>query len=168
MNEAKYKFDDFVYWVTSSCYYGKKIPCPMCFGKFKVQIILGDGSQESVECGYCKQGVDSTSGLAQTWEPHAEIKSGAICGIERGCEKWFYKVGYETLDEKYLFSSEAEAIPLRDERLKEETERKELWFRDHFIKAKQTQIWSSGYHKKQIECHDRTIAWHKVRLCMIE
>ena len=53
-------------------------------------------------------------------------------------------------------------------KLKEEIERRKLWERDHFITATKKQVWSAGYHRGCIESAERTLNWHKMRLCMIK
>ena len=166
--KPKYQIGDYVYFVTSSCNYSKQINCPMCDGKCFVTIILGNGEHQEIQCGYCQRGIDPPSGKATTWGPESKIQSGSVSGIEQGYDHFRYKVNYHSLEEHELFDNEDDAKPIRDEKLKQEIERSKLWFRDNFINAKKKQVWSAGYHKKCIEDAERTIDWHKMRLCMIK
>lgn len=163
----RFKLGDTVFYVESSTRHQKRIPCPMCFGKKYVQIILGDDSKESIECGYCAHGFERPSGTAITWEPEAVVYKGEISGISTR-DSVRYEIGYRTLSGSDIFETEEAANMERDRRFKEETERAALWFRDSFITAKKTQIWSAGYHRRCIKDLERSIGWHKLRLGMIE
>lgn len=158
---------DTVYWVESHTHYGKSIPCPMCFGKQFVTIILGDGSNVKSECGMCSHGLDRATGQTKTWEAVALILSGAITGISTR-EGVKYEVGHTSVYQHECFDSEDEAIPVRDAKLKEMEERRDTWFKESFIRCKKTQIWNAGYHRGCIEDLERNISWHKARLGMIE
>jgi hypothetical protein len=169
MSEPKFKFGDIVYWVESSCNYCAKIPCPMCFGKLKVEIILGNGDREFIECGFCSHGYKGASGAADNWEPMSKIKSGPIVGIRNQSGGWAYDASIQSnLNENELFTSEAEAEPLQKIKLAEEISRKELWYRDNFIQAKKNQVWSAAYHRRSINDLLRSIEWHKMRLCLLK
>ncbi len=156
-----------VYWVESHTHYGKSIPCPMCFGKQFVTIILGDESRTEIECGMCSHGLERATGRAKTWEAVAFIRSGVITGISTR-EGAKYEVGYQSVYQHECFDSEEAAIPLREEKQKEVEERREVWVRDNFIQCKKNQVWSAGYHRSCIESAERNIEWHKARLGMID
>jgi len=65
----KFSLGETIYWVESSCNYQKAVPCPMCFGKRLVTIILGDESQTKIACGFCERGHEGSTGIATVWEP---------------------------------------------------------------------------------------------------
>jgi len=163
----KHNIGDFIYWVYSSTNYQKEIPCPMCFGKLFVTIILGDNSESKIECGYCQKGYERASGIATVWEAVALVKSGEISGVStRNGTK--YEVGYETLMSTEIFTSKKEAEAHRKVRYEEEILRANKWFKDNFVNAKKSQTWSTGYHRNCIKSAEKTISWHKDRLCMIK
>lgn len=157
---------DTIYWIESSTHFGKSIPCPMCFGKGLVTIILGDDSQEKIECGMCSHGIERPSGQARTWEASAFIKSGKISGVSTR-DGLKYEVGHTSVYAHDCFDSEADAIPRRDAELVEVQKRREAWFRESFVNCKKKQVWSAGYHRGCIESAKRTIEWHEARLGMI-
>lgn len=158
---------DTVYWVESYTNYDKSIPCPMCFGKRFVTIILGDDTRAESECGMCSHGLDRATGTAKTWEPTANIRSGVITGISTR-EGTKYEVGYKTIPSHECFDSELLATPVRDEKFKEAVETASEWFKDHFVTCKKKQIWSAGYHRSCIEAAKRTVSWHEARLNLIK
>lgn len=165
----KYKLGDMVYWVESSAHYQKQIPCPMCFGKRFVTIILGDDSQERIECGFCQRGLESPSGTATTWEPSAHILSGTITGVSsRDGLKYEVGFGYRSIYECELFPDEQSAESLRLVKFEEEKARADFWFMESFVTAKKKQVWSAGYHRECIKREKRTIEWHELRLGMIK
>lgn len=156
-----------VFWVESYTRYGKAIPCPMCFGKQFVTIILGDGSSTQSECGMCSHGLDRATGQAKVWEPTAFIKSGVVTGMSTR-DGIKYEIGYQSISASQCFETEEEAKPELEKQLKEVKECAEHWYKDNFIQCKKTQLWSAGYHRGCIESAERNIAWHKARLGMIK
>lgn len=158
---------DTIYWVRSSTNYGKTIPCTVCFGKKVVTIILGNGEHETSECGFCSHGFEYATGYCNTWVPHAEVRQGVITGIStRDGVK--YECDWESLRLHEVFLTKEEAEISCAEKLKEETERAEKWFKDSYVQATKKQLWSHGYHKGCIERAERSIEWHKLRLGMIK
>lgn len=166
--KPKFNIGDAVFFVESSCGYGLKVPCRMCFGKRKVTVILGNDEQVLSKCEYCAAGVDPPSGYSTTWEAASIIHSGTITGVRLEHDGWRYDVGGRGVSEPEIFYSRDEAVPLMEARLKEESERKLTYERDHFVTATKKQIWSVGYHRGRIADHERQIRWHEMRLCMIK
>jgi len=164
--KPKYELGQLVYFVESGIHYSKKIPCPMCFGKQFVTIILGDDTQQKIECGYCSNGLERATGQATIWEPSAIIKSGEITGINR-CDGWVYSIGFNSTKESEIFISKEDAEVERMKQLEGVTERAKKYFIDNFIQAKKKQVWSAGYHKNQIKHHEKSIEWHNARLGLI-
>jgi hypothetical protein len=162
----KYNLGDKIYWVEAGAYYGKQIPCPMCFGKLFVTITLGDDSQEKIECGLCSHGVDRPSGIARTWGPSSFVKSGIITGISNK-DGIRYEVGYTTLYQHEIVSDEKTAEVLQETKLKEVTALADQFFKENFITIKKRQVWSANYHRECIKDQERKIEWHRMRLGMI-
>jgi hypothetical protein len=167
MNPSKYSIGQEVYYIESSLNYGKEIPCPMCFGKLEVKLILGDGEECKVECGFCRRGCEEPSGMATTWEPVANLKKAKITGMNIEKDEWIYILGFSHLKESEIYATEQEGGPIRQTTYNELMRKKEEWFRDHFIEAKENQIWNAGYHRRQIKDHEKSIEWHRLRLRMI-
>jgi hypothetical protein len=140
----------------------------MCFGKRKVTVVLGNGVNVETECDHCKQGVEPPSGFSKTWEPKSQIHFGVIKGIRDTSEGWRYDIGYESVQDHEVFTSREAAVPLMERRLVEETERRAAFERDNFVTATKKQLWSAHYHRARIADAERTMAWHKMRLCMIQ
>lgn len=163
----KYKIGDIVYWVESSSNMEKTIPCPICFGKRFVIIILGDDTQEKIECGYCSHGIERATGYIKTWLPCAMVKSDRITGVSSryGIK---YELSNRQIEEQDIFDNEKDAEIEKEIRYKQEVERSQLWFKESFVSAKKSQVWSVGYHKNEIKRNQRTIEWHQERIGMIK
>lgn len=167
MSKPKFNLGDAVFYVDASCNYGTKVPCPICFGKLRVAVILGNDERVYTECGHCAPGMERPSGVATTWGVHAAIVEGTITGIRQDYGSWKYEVSGRNVDGHEIFRTREEAEPVREAKLKEVTEQKRNWERDSFVTATKKQLWSAGYHRSQIRYHERHIDWHKARLCMI-
>lgn len=163
----KYNLGDTIYWIEASTHCQKQVPCPMCFGKLLVTIILGDDSQTKIECGFCQRGTDRPSGFATTWEPSSVLKSGVITGVSTK-DGIRYESGYKSLFEHEIYDDEKIAELVRVVKLEEVEAQAKHWFQEQFGDAKKKQIWSAGYHRECIKREERTIEWHKLRLGMIK
>lgn len=168
MDKPKFNIGDEVFHVQSSMNYCVKVPCTLCFGKLRVTVILGNEERVDTECQHCAHGIDPPSGQSITWRPHAHIIRGLISGVIHEYDGWRYQVEGCSAREDELFSTREEAVPVMETKLKEETERKEVYERDHFITATKKQVWSAGYHRNRIADCERSMNWHKARLCMIK
>jgi len=163
----KHNIGDKVFWVYSSCYSRKEVECPVCFGELFVTILLGNGEETKSECGYCKKGYGGPTGKASVWEPSALVRDGEITGIttRSGLR---YEVGHETIDAHEVFTNKNIAEIERDKRFEEEKERAAKRFEESFVNCKESQLWSVGYHKSEIERAQRSIEWHELRLGKIK
>ena len=169
MNKPIYNLGDNVFWVRSSTHYGKEIQCPMCFGQKQVTIILGDDSRVESVCGYCAHGIYKASGVSKTWEPMAVVCSGEVTGVSLSRDDcWQYQVAHASLDENEIFTDLAVAEEERVIRLKVVTEQADIYFKESFVTATRKQIWDAGYHRECIKREERTIEWHRARLCLIK
>ena len=90
MSKPKFNLGDVAFYVDASCNYGIDVPCPVCFGKRKVAIILGNDERIETECGHCSHGMDRPSGVARTWGVHSAIVEGEITGVTKEYDGWRY------------------------------------------------------------------------------
>lgn len=163
----KFNIGDDVFWVESHCHYQKTIPCPMCFGKKFVTVILGDDSKVQTACGFCEREMEGSTGYATIWEPTAIIKSGQITGVSTK-DGIKYEVNYNSLSEDEILTSQDAANAEYLFKLEEVKKQAQKWFNDSFVNCTKKQVWSAGYHKRCIEQAERTIEWHKAKLGMIK
>jgi hypothetical protein len=164
---VKHYIGDVIYYVYSSTHYSKRIPCPVCYGKRSVKIIFGNGEEHDTICGYCSHGIESATGVATTWEPFAEVRSGEITGVAVLNGIITYQIGHSNFAESDVYSTREAADLVCVETFEKCKKQSEVWFRDSFIQCKKNQTWSAGYHKSSIADAQRRIEWHKSRLDMI-
>lgn len=163
----KFSMGETIYWVESSCNYQKRVPCPMCFGKLFVTIILGDDSQTKVSCGMCERGYEGSTGTATVWEPNARVESGLISGVSTK-DGIRYEVDRHTVEEAKAFKTLEAAEIERERQYSIEVERAKEWFKQSFVNCSKKQVWSAGYHRNSIASSERNIEWHKLRLGLIK
>lgn len=152
-----------------------KVVCPICYGKLKVTLILGNGEQAILECNYCGKGFGEPRGVVEEYEYVAEARTGIIERIEievtASGEKYkyhFYDNCY--LDEDELFTDKGAALEKAN--LKALDYQKEQDTRAEYLKqnSKKSYSWNAGYHgraikkaKKDIEYHERKMEICKAR-----
>ena len=168
--ETKFKIGDVVwqarYGVTES-----KVPCPVCYGKRVVKIILGNDDVVETECGYCSCGYEGPRGFIteHRTEPTAQFRS--IDGVEifessNGATVRYRDGGY-VFDEEDLFATKEEAM-VQAEILAAEHAEKEATRAEYIKKDKlKTFSWNAGYHMREAKRNRKDAEYHerKAVLC---
>ena len=149
----------------------EQVPCPVCFGKKSVTLILGDDSCIELDCDYCAKGYSAPRGFVTdyTLEPRAELfivhgittkesASDTVIEYSSGC--------YIAHDGDLFPTKEAaleEAKKRMVERQKEEDSRVEHIKKDQHMSF----TWNVGYYKNEIKRRREELerAERKLRLC---
>lgn len=139
----------------------KTMPCPECFGKRYLTVILGDDSEVTIDCAGCSNGWESPTGFVTYYEKNISVSLATIDRIEinpdyveylfnrKGCTGFLAK-GDRLFDTKE--QAEIRAKELMIESNKEELEkinRKERHDRDW--------SWHVHYYRRQIREAKKTI-----------
>ena len=68
-----YNVGDIVFYASNDSR-EERIPCPVCFGKLQVIVILGNGTEVLVDCGYCGKGYEGPKGYVTKYvrEPRVD------------------------------------------------------------------------------------------------
>lgn len=77
----KFNIGDVVY----SASYGqiaKQVTCPVCFGKLKVTVILGNDERVEVDCDYCGKGYEDSKGYVTEYDYVAKAKCFVVNKID--------------------------------------------------------------------------------------
>jgi len=137
-----------------SDHYGRKeitVPCPVCYGKKTVILILGNGDQIETPCDYCGKGWQGPRGFITEYQYVAEAKSVHITRIEQGITAGGVDIIYQDGSHIFhrLFSTREDAIKAAELR-RSEIERDEAT-RAEYIKAKVHKdfSWNVGYHLRE-------------------
>lgn len=143
------------------------VPCPVCFTKRKVTVILGDGTAIETPCNYCGNGFEESSGYVekQTATPKAmscvvtavyEEVTAAGRKVEYRCDTWcVYEHKAFAAREEAL----AAAVTLATEQNAQEREYR-AGLKEYSYKS---YSWHVGYHKREAKEHRRQAEYHEAR-----
>jgi hypothetical protein len=139
--------------------------CPVCFGKLKVTLILGDGTTVSLPCGYCAKWFGSPTGITTVYEYVCKPKPFIIAEVNVSVTATGRTVCYKDwqgYEPDLYFETEAEALSASLSR--KATYDEEQITRVENIKKNQVKSysWNAGYHmreakraKERLERHEK-------------
>ena len=146
-------------------------PCPVCFGKCVVRLILGDDSIIETPCSYCGLGYEEPRGYDTEYKFVAEAKPFTVTRVKvevtpNGETREYYSDNY-FYEENKCFTTENEALELsktfEDEYMDEQKTRAE------YIKGDKQKsfAWNVGYHLREAKRHREQIIYHEenAKLC---
>ena len=162
-----FKVGDTAWWAQNGTV-EKTNPCPVCFGKLAVTVILGNGESIQTPCDYCGRGYEGPKGGEKecAWESRPVLFT--ITGIEtqndgvKQTARYHAPAGY-VIDDEDVFATEEEAAAKckrnADEHNEQERQRREV------IKeqAHKSFSWHVGYHRRCIKDLKRQLEWHEAR-----
>lgn len=153
-----------------------QLPCPVCFGKRVVQVILGDDSVVETPCDYCRNGYSGPRGYVTTWDREARVEPVVIDAVvvEDGpVRKVEYRTdaragGYRLPSPDNLFADETSAIA-RANVLAAEYDEWEATRHDRGGKQAVKKIsWSIGYHLRNAKESRRQAEYHEARAVVLK
>lgn len=145
-------------------------PCSICFGKRKVTLILGDGSEVILPCEYCGKGFNAPSGVITEYEFIAEAIERIITEVHIRCTtaggERKYHSGYYHFEEDEVFDTREEALAKCAEVVKKQEEEQTTC--TERIKANQRKnfSWNAGYHLRNAK-KDRASAEYHERMAIL-
>jgi hypothetical protein len=142
----------------------KERVCPDCLGQKYLTLIMGDGSEVSVDCENCKRGWRSPYGKVEYYEFAADVSYATIKKVEIEKDKIRYTfTDNYVCDSDKVFGLEKDARAKADELAKAKTEEKK---RDMQQKDKPSHNWAwhASYHRRCIANAERDLAYHKKKL----
>ena len=127
--------------------------CPVCFGKRKVTVILGDDSEVVTPCRFCSCGYDPPTGTVKVYAEKGRVTPHTITSVETSTtaagvtHEYHSDLWYFTDANTFATSDEAqvEADRLAAEHKKQQDQRAE------YIKANVHRdfSWNAGYHLRE-------------------
>lgn len=166
----EYNVGDKVWWAKYERQEVKKT-CPICFGKLRVRLILGDDSQIETDCTYCERGFQQYGYVIEYEYVSAvelvEIDTKEVNEDGNG-RQVEYRYNHYCLDDKNTFENREEAEEALKEIIakveKDDLERLEYGKDQNPRKYS----WHIGYYQrkkrdalKEIEFADKKIAYFK-------
>lgn len=157
---TKYNIGDKLYFVTHDSV-ERRVTCPCCFGKKYVTIIVGDGTEHTLDCEECRSGYDPPRGYVIRHDSEYTVRNVTIGRVEQHHEKTEYGVdcsecSWYRAEEADLFTDPFEAqkeVLVRqqaeDERIKEQETKK--------FDPRKTWGWHVSYYRKMLNNAQRDI-----------
>jgi len=164
----KFKVGDWVWW--AKCRWEPiQIPCPTCFGKKQVTLILGNGDEVILPCHGCAPGFESARGYIEEYdyisEPEQIYITGMDIEVDGDKEKVRYRGPY-IYDEEDLFSEQIEAFAKSQEKKRQLDEEQQT--RTEHIKKNvhKSFSWNARYHIREAGNH-REKAEHHDKMAIV-
>ena len=160
-------------WVASCGSKKVQKPCPICFEKKEVTLILGNGDSVILPCEYCGHGFDKPTGTIDEYEYIAEPKQMTVTTVSIKAtsegERIEYQCGHRTLDAIDVFDSEGEARVTADETARQKKQDDETVAERIKEYKRKSFAWNAGYHLREAERDRRSAEWHEenARLCKL-
>lgn len=139
-------------------------PCPECFGKRYLTVILGDESEVTIDCVGCASGFEAPKGYILYYKQTADVARITIDRVEINrdyVEYLFNECRIARDTEVFITKEEAE---IRAKELAEEHNRQEYKRIHRKEKNNRTWSWHVHYYRKMIRNAERDIERAKERL----
>lgn len=163
---TRYNVGDEV-WLIQSGNTQRWVECPDCLGQLCLTVILGDGSQVSIDCDCCRAGYGGCRGMVLTYVWHCGVISRRVTGMQIDGEKVEYKfVDVYHPDNVYATKEEAEAamVGVLAQHEADEAHRfahvKDRQGRNH------TWAWNVTYHRRSAKEAKRQLEYHESKLAV--
>jgi hypothetical protein len=161
----RFKIGDRV-WLATYGTVDARVTCPICFGTLAVTLVLGNGEEVRLPCGYCGHGFDGPRGYVVEHRAEALAESVTIDSVTVSATGIEYGAPCRTLRDERTFATEAEALAAAVAVAAEEERAREA--RANYAKAsdKRSYAWNAGYHRRAAE-HLRERATYHERMAAI-
>lgn len=159
-----YNVGDVVWWAHCGTEHVSH-PCPVCFGKRQVTLVLGNDDQVILPCSYCSHGYEDPTGIETEYEYVVKPERKTITSIEIQVSSTDEKREYRSdsyLNIEDIFDTEGEALT-RCLEVKQKLEEDQRTLAKYLKeKAEKSFAWNAGYHmratkklRQQIEYHEK-------------
>ena len=168
-NLSKYQVGDKVWHARCDWVPVKKL-CPVCYGKLKVTLILGNEDSVTMPCDYCRVGFSTPTGQIEEHEYVFEPKLVTITAVELSISKTGtdveYRDGCYVYRDDTLFRDKAGAIA-KGEELKADLDKAQKTRVGTIKEDKHKKYsWNAGYHL-QLAKRDRESAERHEQMAML-
>lgn len=140
--------------------------CPVCFGKRKVTLILGNDEQLTLDCDYCGKGCESAQGYVYEHEHVAAPELKTITRIEvnysaKGETRSYYAAHY-ILSQEDVFDNKEEAHERANERAAEYAENEATRGNHRKNLSNKSSSWRAGYWMREAKrCREEAELYEK-------
>ena len=160
----RFNLGDTVWVAEASSYAAITVPCPICFGKRRVILILGDGSMCDIECDVCEKygpkgtvaehGV--TSSVRSATVTDVRIENGRVrCAVEHSSnDEDFFPTREEAEARRIVLYAAAEAQAAKNQE-------------QILLTHKKKHSWTAHHHLEQAKKARKTAEYHESKAKMI-
>jgi hypothetical protein len=160
--KPEFQIGETVYYAYAYPHADNHVPCPLCFGKKSVQIILGNGEIQPIECSACGHGYEGPRGFINERAPRSAVVRGEITGVTKDFGEWRYAVNGSSQSDIFRTEEEAETKRVL---LHAEASVQAEGFNQSIAKEKKKGLaWSVRYHQGCIRDLERRLSYHEEKL----
>jgi hypothetical protein len=150
-------------------------PCPVCYGKKMVIVILGNGDQVETECGYCGHGFEGPLGYVKTGDRLVEgAHMSKITGVDvrtaddgsMDITYWFNGCGYHQNRVAKTYEEAVELGKITAAKYQHEDHAHMIDMAKHNINK--SYAWNVGYHLKSAERAKKDLEYHEAKAKLLQ
>ncbi len=146
--------------------------CPICDGKLKVTLVLGNGNQVVLDCSYCNRGYEGSSGVERYYQYVIEVREETIKEIrvehnERGIKTEYLSMQSSFLEPENIFDTR-ELAEKRSTVLVAERNQKENDALSKKDKIDKSYAWHAGYHLKEAKRAKEQLEYHSKKAVLMK
>jgi hypothetical protein len=160
-DKPPFEFGQTVFVVRADSHLQRDVPCPVCYGKLRVTVILGNDEQVSIECDYCTHGIGNRpSGTCHAWGPYSSVTETTVTGMVRKDGGWRIETPVYSPDTHLIFANRDEAEAQRvilHAKAEKDAEAQAWACAQH---ARKKLAWHVGYHNSQLRRAQFDVEWH--------
>lgn len=149
-------------WLANCGTREKRNPCPICAGKLKVTLILGNGEQCVLDCDYCGKGYEGPQGYELEHEPFIKPELVTVSKTETDGKTFDYRFeeNFYAEQDKVFLTKEAAEVKCKEiaAELAALEQRRLEYNREN---GKKTFSWCAGYHKREAKRNEKEMNYHK-------
>lgn len=152
------------YWRAAGESRQEEIVCPVCAGKRRITVILGDGEHVSVPCDSCGMGYEGPRGFVRQWTLEPKAVRFVIASIEsmHNNEWRLRSEAGEYCAFSELLLSESAALAKAKE---VSAANRERIMASRCSKRKPDRVgWTVRYHRQQIAELKKRLEWHEEKV----
>ena len=170
MNKPEIKIGDTI-WTASYGNERVQVPCPTCYGKKEVVVILGNGDHVAISCDYCSQGYEPPRGYVHEYVEKGSVSIHVVTEIRSYItatgESLEYRAGDRMVDGDKAYRTEDEAQAMAAELAAKHKHKEET--RAEYLKKnpRRSYAFNAGYHLREAKDHRKKAEYHdwKAKLC---
>ena len=162
-DKPPFEFGQVVYVVEGSAHGTVDVPCPICFGKLFVKLILGNGEEQPIECEACGKGCNGPQGVITAWKPWSHVHAATVTGLNHDGGRWRVSVSGHHSSE-HIFADEETAEVFRQSYHQELEEHARRMQEQNMMRHKKQHSWSARYHREHIARLQQEMSYHEGKL----